>query len=424
MTVFQNAAIDIAIGLVLMYLVLSLVCTVINEFIATKLALRSKSLAAGLRELLDDPVVRNAFYDHGLIAGAKNVLAKSDQVSLMPWAPAAPAAPAGPAAAPATVASAPEVAPARTSPAPAPPLVPPGAPAAASPPAARDAGTQPGVHPSYISADTFVLALTGSLTGTRLDQGQQVPTFADVQAAIQNLPPSKIKSALLASLMTAEGNFDAFRKSVATWFDDSLERLSGAYKRHLKFISIVVGCAVAVIINADTFEVGFSLWSDSALRAQMVQSADATVKAGLPAGQPTPTLTPTPTPTPAPTPTPTPTPPPTPTPTPTLTPTPTPTSTPMPRTPTEVAEAFKTANEKLRPLPIGWPPACMTSAAISKPDCPKDYGRWAWFWLVKAFGWFVTGLALSLGAPFWFDTLSKFMNVRGTGAKPERQDKK
>jgi hypothetical protein len=44
---FQNASIDIAIGLVLMYLVLSLMCTVINEFVATKLKLRSKSLAAG-----------------------------------------------------------------------------------------------------------------------------------------------------------------------------------------------------------------------------------------------------------------------------------------------------------------------------------------------------------------------------------------
>jgi hypothetical protein len=33
----------------------------------------------------------------------------------------------------------------------------------------------------------------------------------------------------------------------------------------------------------------------------------------------------------------------------------------------------------------------------------------------------VTGLALSFGAPFWFDTLSKFMNVRAAGVKPERQ---
>ena len=34
---------------------------------------------------------------------------------------------------------------------------------------------------------------------------------------------------------------------------------------------------------------------------------------------------------------------------------------------------------------------------------------------------FATGLALSFGAPFWFDALSKFMNLRAAGAKPERQ---
>ena len=37
---FQNAAIDVAIGLILMHLMLSLLCTVVNEFIATKLELR------------------------------------------------------------------------------------------------------------------------------------------------------------------------------------------------------------------------------------------------------------------------------------------------------------------------------------------------------------------------------------------------
>jgi hypothetical protein len=31
----------------------------------------------------------------------------------------------------------------------------------------------------------------------------------------------------------------------------------------------------------------------------------------------------------------------------------------------------------------------------------------------------VTALAISLGAPFWFDTLSKLSQLRSTGAKPE-----
>ncbi len=376
---FQNAAVDIAIGLILMYLVLSLVCTVINEYIATRCDLRSKSLAAGLQALLDDPVVRNAFYDHGLIAGAKSALAKSSQVSLMRPAPALTAPATQPGPAPVVVPAAPEVAASRTAgPRGGAAGVPPAAPPGATSPAAPIAETQPGEHPSYISAETFVLALIGSLTGTHLAQGQVAPGFPDVQSAIQNLPPSKIKSALLASLMTAQGDFATFRKSVATWFDDSMERLSGAYKRHLKLISIVVGCGVAVIVNADTFAVGKALWSDSALRAQMVQVAEQTARAGQePGDNPTPDT---------------------------------------------IAKAFTNANETLRPLPIGWPRCADVNqrqsyrACLGVPDWAKLLGRIP--------GWFLTGLALSLGAPFWFDLLSKFINIRGAGAKPERQDKK
>ena len=35
-------------------------------------------------------------------------------------------------------------------------------------------------------------------------------------------------------------------------------------------------------------------------------------------------------------------------------------------------------------------------------------------------GWLITAIALSLGAPFWFDTLNKFMVVRGT-VKPQEK---
>ena len=42
------------------------------------------------------------------------------------------------------------------------------------------------------------------------------------------------------------------------------------------------------------------------------------------------------------------------------------------------------------------------------------------FWLETLTGWLITTLALSLGAPFWFDTLNKFMVVRST-VKPKRR---
>jgi len=38
--------------------------------------------------------------------------------------------------------------------------------------------------------------------------------------------------------------------------------------------------------------------------------------------------------------------------------------------------------------------------------------------LLNLFGCFVSALAISLGAPFWFDLLNLLMKLRGTGTKP------
>jgi hypothetical protein len=303
---FQNAATDVAIGLILMYLMLSLLCTVVNEFVASCLKMRSRHLAAGLKGLLDDPALRNAFYGQGLIAGTKMALA--------------------------------------------------------------------GDHPSYLSAETFAQSLTGALTGAQLAQGQPTPGFPEVKAAIEALPPSNIKSALQASLMTAQGDFNRFRDSVTTWFDDSMDRLSGSYTRHLKVISMLVGCAVAVILNADTFAAGHALWFDSGLRAQVAQvAATAAVKEGR---QPSTDV---------------------------------------------VTDAYRETVETLSPLPVGWP--IRDWPGRSRP-VSWVWGSWIWFGIAKFGGWLATGLALSLGAPFWFDLLSKFVNLRGAGVKPSRQDAK
>jgi len=70
----SNAAIDVAVSLILMYLVLSLIVTVLNEAIATAADLRAANLQAALNGLIDDPELRKQFYDHGLIASANDAV--------------------------------------------------------------------------------------------------------------------------------------------------------------------------------------------------------------------------------------------------------------------------------------------------------------------------------------------------------------
>ena len=50
------------------------------------------------------------------------------------------------------------------------------------------------------------------------------------------------------------------------------------------------------------------------------------------------------------------------------------------------------------------------------------HGDRSFFW-TKIFGLFLTAFAASLGAPFWFDVLNKFMSVRGAGKAPEEKPK-
>ena len=71
----------------------------------------------------------------------------------------------------------------------------------------------------------------------------------------------------------------------------------------------------------------------------------------------------------------------------------------------EGSEAAKDALKDLRDpgFPIGW----------EDPNMPHGWG-----WLFAILGWAITGLAVTLGAPFWFDALGKLSNLRAAGTKP------
>jgi hypothetical protein len=62
-------------------------------------------------------------------------------------------------------------------------------------------------------------------------------------------------------------------------------------------------------------------------------------------------------------------------------------------------------------LPLGW----KLNLGTGQQDIPNQ----ARLILSKLVGLLLTAAALSLGAPFWFDLLSKFVRVRGTGPPPQ-----
>jgi hypothetical protein len=366
---FQNAAIDVTIALILMYLMLSLLCTVINEFIATKLKLRAKSLASAIEQLLDNQALRNAFYRHGLIvtsvratatgpqstmsgvssvaSGVRDMMISRPPAELSTQPATSPAAPSG------LVVSVP-------------------------------APMAPESHPSYLSSRSVALALIASL-----DPAKPLPVIQDIVNTVENLPASRIRDVLLSSLTEAGTDVDKLRTSIATWFDDSMERLSGAYKRQLKWISMLVGLIVTIAFNADSFNVAITLWSDQDRRASIVAIATQVAQKPL-------------------------------------------SDVPKGVDDGKLREAMNKTGDPLRSLPIGWNCSGNSVARTSPADqTPMSLGSWecakknlTTLTPMQVLGWMFTATALTLGAPFWFDLLQKFVNLRGAGGRPKREDEK
>jgi hypothetical protein len=70
--VFGSVILDVAIGVIFLYLLLSLICSTITEGIARVAAMRSSNLQEGIRNLLNDPKgsgLAKKLYDHALIKG-------------------------------------------------------------------------------------------------------------------------------------------------------------------------------------------------------------------------------------------------------------------------------------------------------------------------------------------------------------------
>jgi hypothetical protein len=221
-----------------------------------------------------------------------------------------------------------------------------------------------------------------------LDKTKKIETIESLKATIEKMPDSKLKDALLSLGSQAGKDIDKLRMGVATWFDDSMDRLSGAYKRQIKLISFLIGLCVAVGFNADTIKVADTLWKDGALRAQMVSAADELAKQKLTSQQS------------------------------------------APDSYKALLAEINDTQSSLRMLPIGW--GCEAKKFDDKNleikpswavqfDCTEAKSA-VRISLLQIIGWLLTAGALSFGAPFWFDLLNKFINIRNAGTKPARAD--
>lgn len=307
---FDFAALDVAIGLFFLYFILSLICSAINEFIASMLRWRAAFLREGVENLLSGTDERSKgadlagqIYRHPLIQG----LVKPGWAKRERW-------------------------------------------------------------PSYIPSRTFVAALLGGGA-----DGSTPQTAAAMQDAIDRLPSEEVRTALTALLHRSQGNLTLFQARAEEWYDDAMERVSGWYRRRIQVALTVIAAVVALVLNVDTVQIASQLWADDAVRESVVASAGAEAQ-----GQ---------------------------------------------REPPDVTDVARTVDElEELQIPMGW-----SLADDPTPETPdprrlvSPWDDWGWFF-GKVIGLLLTVAALTLGAPFWFDVLSKVARLRATGAPPPTTD--
>ena len=243
-----------------------------------------------------------------------------------------------------------------------------------------------------------------------------------------------------------ENQLDNFKQEIETWFDRSMDRASGVYKRNTRGFAFLIGFVLAFALNADTFYIVSRLLKDDALRNSIVSTSTQLVQ-DVQSPNPSPTAIQSPSAKSSSSAKPSP--PAKPSPTPTVSPIPTPTL--SPNTIERIKDNVDQSLSDLS-LPIGWTDNILDEQ-LQRPALDKDgetaeqkqnreiqnekrkteqaprrariFGWYVPLELIMIMGWLVTATAIMMGAPFWFDFLGLFINVRNTGSRPAPQtDKK
>ena len=148
-------------------------------------------------------------------------------------------------------------------------------------PLIQSLASKAGGKPSYIPARTFALVLENVLATKQASKAlaQEYAAAASYPDLVNKIPAGPLRDTLATILKGVGQDADLARKRVEQWFDDSMDRVSGWYKRWAQVILLVAAFALAVLLNADSFSLFSRLWSDAALRSQvaaLAQNAAAT----------------------------------------------------------------------------------------------------------------------------------------------------
>lgn len=314
----NSVVLEVAIGIIFLYILVSIICTALREALETLTKTRAAYLERGIRELLHDREAQNivrSFFEHPMI----NSLYSSDYN-------------------PGKKTKGPEL-------------------------------LENGKNlPSYIPSKNFALALMDiAARGNKNNAVASDPNSVEmsvesIRANILNIQNVAVQRAMLTALDSAQGNLERLQENLEKWFDSSMDRVSGWYKRSTQWILFLIGILIAGGMNINTIKIADYLFRNEDVRKLIVAKAENAAK-----------------------------------------------------DPTWAQKDFKEASDSLAALklPIGWSDEKLPKGGILN-------AQWRYSWFMRVVGLLLTALAATLGAPFWFDMLNKIMVIRGTVKPAEK----
>ena len=105
--------------------------------------------------------------------------------------------------------------------------------------------------------------------------------MGDIQKTIGNLPDCDLKTILSTQISRTTRDVEELREHLATWFDESMDRVSGWYKRQSQKTLFLIAVLVCGFANADSFMIAERLWMDEKLRAEVVTAAEGAIGKNL-----------------------------------------------------------------------------------------------------------------------------------------------
>ncbi len=307
---FNNSAIDVAIGLIFLFALYSLIVTTLTEIVASLLKQRGQILKAGIKRMLDNEDKEDELTiskDGHLGYNLSNDFFKMPEIKYL---------------------------------------------------GKRDFRNKER-FPSYLKSKTFVNSFLKSL-------GFIYSSTKNLQDIREKLNPANETHRIIINMIDeADNNIERFKLLLEDWYNETMDRVSGWYKRRIQLITFIIGAIFAFALNINSIEIARLLSNNDDARLNMVNAASDYMKNYSDVA--------------------------------------TNSNLQIDSINFEIQNLIKQTRETKSLVDIPWPKWC-----------PKKGEIHLWQYFV---GCFLTTIALSLGSPFWFDLLNKLIKLRSSGTQ-------